>query len=472
VTVTAREPVATDSQPRLLVVTTGESFASLWPSLATECDAALTVTSDPSEVAPRSDAVALVVAAGDEEHLEPIVRRLIGSGMDVAAVGARPDHRLAGTLGRAGAAEYFALPVDRDVLGTWLRERFDTIRSLTARTSFTTVEREKYRFDGIIGTSSALNAALERAARVIPHRAVTVLLAGETGTGKELVARAIHYQGPRQAAPFVDINCAAIPDQLLESELFGHERGAFTSATNAKPGLFELASGGTLLLDEIAHLALPLQGKLLRVLEERTLRRVGGTRPIPVDVRVIAATHIDLADAVKRGAFREDLYFRLNVVPITLPPLRARRDDIVPLARHFMTKFAAEYGLPEPTLGRSAQVALTARDWPGNIRELRNVIERTLLLSDATTLEPADFMTDPEPTTATPGAGTGFGLQPLDATIRAAVVAAVERCRGNKSEAARQLGISRTRLKRLLDESDDAPDDSLDDPEDTHGPHS
>jgi DNA-binding NtrC family response regulator len=470
VTTATRGPVTSALQPRLVVVTTSESFAALWPSLAVECDAVLTVTADPGDVAPRSDAVALVVAAGEEEHLVPLVRQLVGSGMDVAAVGARADHRLAGTLGRAGAAEYFALPGDRDVLAAWLRERFDMIRALSTRAAFTTVEREKYRFDGIIGTSAALNAALERAARVIPHRNVTVLLAGETGTGKELVARAIHYQGPRQSAPFVDINCAAIPDQLLESELFGHERGAFTSATNAKPGLFELASGGTLLLDEIAHLAMPLQGKLLRVLEERVLRRVGGTRPIPVDVRVIAATHVDLADAVRRGTFREDLFFRLNVVPITLPPLRARRDDIVPLARHFIAKFAREYGLPEPSLSRTAQVALTARDWPGNIRELRNVIERTLILSDATTLEAADFMTDPEPSTTSAGSTVGLGLQPLDATIRAAVAAAVERCRGNKSEAARQLGISRTRLKRLLDESDDTPDDPLDleDPHDMH----
>ncbi len=452
---------ATESRPRLVVVQSGESFRTLWPQLATECEVDLTVTSDPGEVVPRTDTVALVVAPGDEEQLEPFVRRLIGSGMPVAAVGSRADHRLAGTLGRAGAAEYFALPGDRDALGAWVRERFDAMHSLGARVQFTAVEREKYRFDGIIGTSAVLNAALERAARVIPHPSVTVLINGETGTGKELVARAIHYQGPRQAAPFVDVNCAAIPDQLLESELFGHERGAFTGATNAKAGLFEVASGGTLLLDEIAHLAGPLQGKLLRVLEERVLRRVGGTRPIPVDVRVIASSHVDLGDAVRRGQFREDLYFRLNVVPITIPPLRARREDIVPLARHFIAKFAAEYGVPEPTLGRSAQVALTARDWPGNVRELRNVIERTLLLSNATTLEPADFITDPEPTpTGAPGASTGLGLQPLDATIRAAVVAAVERCRGNKSEAARQLGISRTRLKRLLDERGEASDDA------------
>jgi DNA-binding NtrC family response regulator len=460
VTSSARLAPVPEFKPRLVVVQSGESFRTLWPNLATECDAALTVTIDPGDIVPRTDAVALVVAPGEEDQLEPLVRRLVGSGMQVGAVGSRADHRLAGTLGRAGAAEYFALPGDRELLASWLRERFDIMRAAAARTTFTAVEREKYRFDGIIGTSGALNAALERAARVIPHPSVTVLINGETGTGKELVARAIHYQGPRQAAPFVDVNCAAIPDQLLESELFGHERGAFTGATNAKAGLFELASGGTLLLDEIGHLAGPLQGKLLRVLEERVLRRVGGTRPIPVDVRVIAASHVDLADAVRRSAFREDLYFRLNVVPITIPPLRARREDIVPLARYFITKFATEYGLPEPTLGRSAQVALTARDWPGNVRELRNVIERTLLLSNATTLEPTDFITDPEPTPSTsPGASVGLGLQPLDATIRAAVHAAVERCRGNKSEAARQLGISRTRLKRLLDEPDEGPDD-------------
>jgi DNA-binding NtrC family response regulator len=302
-----------------------------------------------------------------------------------------------------------------------------------------------------------------------------VLINGETGTGKELVARAIHYQGPRQAAPFVDVNCAAIPDQLLESELFGHERGAFTGATNAKAGLFEVASGGTLLLDEIAHLAGPLQGKLLRVLEERVLRRVGGTRPIPVDVRVIASSHVDLGDAVRRGQFREDLYFRLNVVPITIPPLRARREDIVPLARHFIAKFAAEYGVPEPTLGRSAQVALTARDWPGNVRELRNVLERAVILAGEGTIEishlPAFLQGRPARVAAAAGAAGGPAVEnpaepPADdgdmvkfqigTTVeeaeKALILRTLEHTGHNKTRAAGILGISLKTLHNKLKE--------------------
>jgi DNA-binding NtrC family response regulator len=254
----------------------------------------------------------------------------------------------------------------------------------------------------------------------------------------------------------VDINCAAIPDQLLESELFGHEKGAFTSATVTKPGLFELANGGTLFLDEIGHLPLVLQGKLLRALEERSIRRVGGTRSIPIDVRIIAATHVDLGAAVARREFREDLFHRLNVVPIELPSLRARRDDIPLLARHFLARFAGEYGLPVPVLSVDAERALASRDWSGNIRELRNLMERTLLLTSKQTLTPADF-TDAPPRT------TSAGQLPFPATIaaitRAAAHAMLDLCGGNKSEAARRLGVSRPRLLRILETNTD-PDSS------------
>jgi DNA-binding NtrC family response regulator len=303
---------------------------------------------------------------------------------------------------------------------------------------------------------------LARAARIIPHASVTVLLTGETGTGKELVARAIHYNGPRRGAPFVDINCAAIPEQLLESELFGHEKGAFTGATVAKPGLFELANGGTLFLDEVGHLPLVLQGKLLRALEERSIRRVGGTRAIAIDVRIIAATHVELAAAVARREFREDLFHRLNVVPIELPSLRARRDDIPLLARHFLARFAGEYGLPVPTLSTEAERTLSRREWSGNIRELRNLMERTLLLTPKRALDASDFA-EPAPMSSSDD-GIPFPAT-MAAITRAAANAMLAYCDGNKSEAARRLGISRPRLQRLLDATSDDNSDLNDEAE-------
>ena len=226
-----------------------------------------------------------------------------------------------------------------------------------------------------------MRRTIEQAERVAPHGDVTILIGGETGTGKELLARAIHYHSPRAAAPFVEINCAAIPANLLESELFGHERGAFTGAVTAKPGLFELANGGTLFLDEIGNLPLELQPKLLRALESRSIRRVGGQAARQIDVRVVAATHVDLAAASRVGEFRQDLYYRLNVVALTLPPLRAREHDVELLAETFVTRIATTYGLPVPPLTPEVRAALRTQPWPGNVRELRNAIERALVLS-------------------------------------------------------------------------------------------
>ncbi|HET9010437.1 MAG TPA: sigma 54-interacting transcriptional regulator, partial [Gemmatimonadaceae bacterium] len=431
---------------------------------AAECGLGIVEVSDPAAFDRLVGTVGLIAAAGEEAQIEPALLQMVGGSSPIAAVGAVEDHRLAAAVVRAGAAAYFALPGDYDLLQSWLREQADVLRAQLSASVFTAAERQKYRFEGILGDSAALHAALDRAARVIPHATATVLLAGETGTGKELLARAIHYDGPRHAAPFVDINCAAIPEQLLESELFGHEKGAFTSATGAKPGLFELANGGTLFLDEIGHLALPLQGKLLRALEERVIRRVGGTRNIAFDVRLIAATHVDLADAVKRGAFREDLYYRLNVVPIALPSLRARREDIVPLAEHFLQRFAGDYGVARPRLAPEAAEALRARDWPGNIRELRNIMERAVLLARAPLLTPDDF----EPVSgagAAPEPAIPFPA-PLGAVISAAVHGMLALCGGNKSEAARRLGISRPRLLRLLAGGGDDVDSRDDDPTD------
>ncbi len=448
--------------PLLTLLPLSDSFSAQWPLLAAECELGLVTVSEASGLDRLAGTVGIVAAAGVEGQLEPTLLQVARGEMPVAAVGAIADHRIASAAVRAGAAEYFALPQDYELLRAWLRHHADALRAALRASAFTAAEREKYRFAGILGDSPALHAALERAARVIPRPTVTVLLAGETGTGKELLARAIHYDGPRHAAPFVDVNCAAIPETLLESELFGHEKGAFTSATGTKPGLFELADGGTLFLDEIGHLPLALQGKLLRALEERTIRRVGGTRNIPVDVRVVAATHVDLARAVREGAFREDLFYRLNVVPIELPPLRARREDIVPLAQHFLAKFASDYDLPPLKLSPEGAAALRAGDWPGNIRELRNTIERAVLLAGDSVLGPADF----EPVVVPRAAAGAGGPLPFPAPLQAIIVAAVQRmlvlCAGNKSEAARRLGISRPRLARLLDpQAGDALDDEV-----------
>lgn len=427
----------------------------MWPTLADQTGLAYTPVDTPAAFDRLTGAAGVVSGGGAEEELEGALRQTAArdrAAIEIAAVGARADHRLAAALVRAGAATYFALPEDMALLASWLRDRAESLKSDVRRLEFAATESSKFRFEGVLGESAALRAALARASRIIPHASVTVLLTGETGTGKELVARAIHYNGPRRGAPFVDINCAAIPEQLLESELFGHEKGAFTGATIAKPGLFELANGGTLFLDEVGHLPLVLQGKLLRALEERTIRRVGGTRAIAMDVRVIAATHVDLAAAVARREFREDLFHRLNVVPIELPALRARRDDIPLLAKHFLARFASEYDVPVPTLSADAERALSRREWSGNIRELRNLMERTLLLTPKRTLDAADF------TDATPARASEEEI-PFPATMsaitRAAARVMLAYCDGNKSEAARRLGVSRPRLQRLLDATND-----------------
>jgi DNA-binding NtrC family response regulator len=432
--------------PRLTIIPVSDSFAAVWPDLAAECGLELVV----SDATPTAESgIVAVNAAGVEETIGGILDRLGSPRGQVLAVGAVADYRIALSAVRAGASEYFALPQDYDLMREWLRQQAERLRTESASLTFNAREAAKYRFDGILGQSPALRETLERAARVIPHRSVTVLITGETGTGKELLARAIHYNGPRRDAPFVDVNCAAIPENLLESELFGHEKGAFTNASATKPGLFEVANGGTIFLDEIGHLSPGLQGKLLRVLEQRTIRRVGGTTTIAVDVRVLAATHVDLAEASKQGDFREDLYYRLNVVELRLPALRERHADILLLAGAFLARFAREYGVPEPALTPAAERRLLAHYWSGNIRELRNVLERATVLVAGPRLDAEDLGL--ENGTRAPASSGGV---PFPATIseitRAAAVLMTRHCGGNKSEAARRLRISRTRLLRLL----------------------
>jgi transcriptional regulator with PAS, ATPase and Fis domain len=254
------------------------------------------------------------------------------------------------------------------------------------------------------------------------------------------------------------VNCAAIPTQLLESELFGHEKGAFTDAHRTKLGLFEEADGGTLFLDEIGHLPITLQGKLLRALDERRVRRVGATQDRAVDVRIIAATHVDLRQAVAAGEFREDLFYRLNVVHLVLPPLRERGGDVLLLARTFAAAIARRYGMPEPRIDTEARDALQAYPWPGNVRELRHAVERALLLSPPGTLDPRELVPAGPPSRMTPGDAPPTGS--LAQVIREAVVAVLDRHDGNKSAAARTLGISRARLQRILEQDGGADADA------------
>ncbi|MDX2121127.1 MAG: sigma-54 dependent transcriptional regulator [Gemmatimonadota bacterium] len=441
----------------LQVLALSDSFGTVWPALAAELGLELMLATDCAGSDPAREGIAVVAAGGVEEEAEAAIRQLGPGAAERVVVGAVADHRLAIALTRAGAAEYFALPQDGELLRSWVQERAVRLRGRLTGQAFAEREAAKYRFEGMIGHSRALRDTLQRAARVIPHRTVNVLITGETGTGKELLAKAIHYNGPRRSAPFVDINCAAIPDQLLESELFGHEQGAFTGATVTKPGLFEAANGGTLFLDEIGHLPLPLQGKLLRVIDQRTVRRLGDTRLRPVDVRLLAATHVDLARSVTEGTFREDLYHRLNVVTIRMPALRTRREDIASLARHFLARFAADYDRPEPSLTTAALQTLRLHAWPGNVRELRNVIERAVLLAPRRTLDTADLDLGNAP----PAADANVLAVPasLDQIAHSAAGAMTPLCDGNKSEAARRLGISRARLLRLLKSRNDPPDD-------------
>jgi two-component system, NtrC family, response regulator HydG len=446
----------TDHPWLIALVQLSDSFHASVAGLARELRAGLVIWNPEDEPAPPVGAgVVLILAGGSEGTALDLLAELPSAGVPVYLVGAVPDHRLAAAAVRRGATDYFALPDDFDVLRRSLEREAREVSGRVEAARFAEVERAAVGFETILGRSTALRQTLDQGARVAAHRDVTVLVGGETGTGKELLARAIHYGGPRAAQPFVEINCAAIPATLLESELFGHERGAFTGAIAAKPGLFELAHGGTLFLDEIGALPLELQPKLLRALESRTIRRVGGQQGRHVDVRVIGATHLDLAAAAARGEFREDLYYRLNVVTLTLPPLREREGDIEMLAETFLARIATGYGLPVPALTPELRTALRAYDWPGNVRELRNAVERALVLSPRGTLRPEELI----PAAVKDGGRGGRAGLPfpstLDELVRAAAQSMLELSAGNKSEAARRLGISRPRLQRLLDGTSD-----------------
>ncbi|MBI3086354.1 MAG: sigma 54-interacting transcriptional regulator [candidate division NC10 bacterium] len=315
---------------------------------------------------------------------------------------------------------------------------------------------ERYGFDQIIGRAPSLREALTLAAKVAPTE-TTVLVTGESGTGKELVARAIHYASARADGPFVTVNCAALPETLLESELFGHERGAFTGADRQKPGRFELAAGGTVFLDEVGELSRAVQAKLLRILQNREFDRVGGTTTLHADVRIIAATNRNLEQSVEAGRFREDLYYRLNVFRIHLPPLRERGEDVLLLADHFVRTLGARMGKGETGLSRDARDALLAHPWPGNIRELQNAIERALILSEGGLLTAAQFGIAPRKErslSSAPPAEVSSAARPVEQSLaeweKRMVLDVLNKTRWNKSQAAKILGITRSQLYTRL----------------------
>ena len=356
---------------------------------------------------------------------------------------------------KQGAHDYLTKPLDFDKLRVTIERAMEHTRLKAENRRLR--ESLGLRFDRsrMIGQSPRMVALLDTVAQVAPSEA-TVLISGESGTGKELVAGAIHFNSPRRDGPFVRLNCAAVTETLLESELFGHEKGSFTGADRRRDGRFQQADGGTLFLDEVSEMPLSMQVKLLRVLQEREITRVGGDDIVRVDVRLVAATNKHLPDLIATGKFREDLYYRLNVVGLEMPPLRERREDIPLLAQHFLKLFAQRNRKTIKGFTPRAMDRITRHDWPGNVRELMNAVERAVVLARADYLSEEDFPGTPEAESAIVGrqpepkpAGITEGM-PLDEIEKATILRTLETAGGNKSETARRLGITRRTLHKKL----------------------
>jgi DNA-binding NtrC family response regulator len=402
------------------------------------------------------DAILLDLKLGDEDGLQ-VLRALREDHPDVPVVmltgHGTIEHAVQAT--KLGAYDFMTKPPDLEHLEVVLRRGIEHAR---LRREVSHLRAANLPSQNLLGDSAAMRRVLQRLDRVAKSGTATVLLQGESGTGKELMASYVHTHSARAGGPFVTLNCAAIPEQLLESELYGHEKGAFTDARRAKSGLFELADGGTLFLDEIGEMNLGLQAKLLRVLETHTFRRVGGQADVTVDVRVVAATHNDLKRKVADGGFRQDLFFRLNVVPVEMPPLRERAEDIPLLAEHYIAHFCKDLARVPARLHPEALGALMTYAWPGNVRELKNVIERVLLLEAEDEILPhhlppevgshaATFNGGPIASTFQPGV-----VKPLADVERMAIEHALQVCDGNKTKTASMLGISRQTLRTKLKE--------------------
>lgn len=368
---------------------------------------------------------------------------------------------------RDGAFDYIIKPFASDQIEVTLRKAEEFTQLIKVNRYFSHDEDQETGYE-LLGHSPGMEQ-LRQMIRKVARTQATVLIQGESGTGKELVARAIYRESPRASAAFIKVNCAAVPENLIESEFFGHEKGSFTGAINKREGRFELAHGGTILLDEISEISPQVQAKLLRVLQERELERVGGTRTIKVDVRVIATTNRDLQQSVERKEFRQDLYFRLNVVPIHVPPLRERREDVPFLAEQFLQRFARKHGMNISRISPDCLAALQSHHWPGNVRELQNVIERAVILcGDGEDLQTKHLgfssLSMPSPSasagptslSAAPAAAlTPSGesdLLPLAELEKRQILLALEHCKGNRTHAAKKLGISIRTLRNKLHE--------------------
>ena len=436
----------------IAVVRLSEAFSSLWQELADGLDVDARFLDGEGAVPASAQIAATIVAAGgaEREALHWLDQFGVPDKRPVFIVGSDTGRRTAIQAMVHGATDYFALPDDIEVLRNAVALAVEQHTQLVKNASTDLAGAKARAFQSLVGESKALESVLRRAQRILPHPDATALIVGETGTGKELLARAIHSGSPRRTAPFVPVNCSALPERLVESELFGHERGAFTGAYAVKPGLFEVADGGTLFLDEVGTLPLDLQAKLLRVLEDKQIRRVGGTKSRAVDIRIIAATNTDLERAIHDGHFRQDLYFRLGIITLELPPLRDRGHDILLIAKAQVERLAEHHQVPVPHLHPDACSALLTHHWPGNVRELKNAIERALLLSPPGELDVCELVQVRGQPLTINQSQIPFPAR-LSVISEAVAQATLGLCDGNRSETARRLGISRNRLRRLLD---------------------
>lgn len=400
----------------------------------------------------------LPIPTGGVKECTELLSRLDGSEIDTLVIVLSSDEKKATALKviDAGAYDYFIKPVDTDVLRALVERAVEKLKIQRENRILREEIQRKSGLGDLLGSTDAMRHVFESIKRVA-RSSSTVVIRGESGTGKELVARSIHEHSPRRARPFVSVNCAALPESLMEAELFGYEKGAFTGAVATKEGRIELAHQGTLFLDEIATLTPALQSKLLRVLEDHAVIRLGGKKPVRVDFRLISATNEDLENMVREGRFRQDLYYRIHVVPIFLPPLRERVEDIPLLADYFVQVYCTANQLPKKRIAEEALAAMKKYPWPGNVRELENAIQRLVLMSDSETLQLADLPPDISESADRGGRGRfrlpagGIRLaDEIEAYERKLVESALHQASRDKTAAAKLLGVDRNRINYLL----------------------